>query len=110
MPRAKKVVAVVDSPVAVSERPEVYEARAAEREVTQKAEFVAAAIAAQVKPLTDDQRDIASSRESLKHPLAAGQAFFEAPSGYIVVAQADRDRVWCQRENGGKGVFINKKR
>lgn len=110
MPRAKKVVAVVDAPVAVTERPEVYEARAVERDAAQKAQFVAAAVAAQVKPLTAEQKDIANSRESLNHPLDAGQAFFESPSGYIIVAQADRDRVWCQKENKGKGMWINPKR
>lgn len=96
--------------VAVSERPEVYEARADERNATQKADFAAAALAAQAKPLTAEQRDILNSREALKHPLDAGQAFFESPSGWIIVAQADRDRVWCQKENGGRGLWINKQR
>lgn len=63
-----------------------------------------------VEKLTPEQADIANSRESLKHPLAEGQGFFESPEGYIVVAQSDRDRVWCQKAAGGKGMYINPKR
>lgn len=93
--------------VATSERPEVYDERADANEAEQKAAFAKAALKAQ---LTPEQRDILNSRESLKHPLADGQGFFESPEGYIIVAQADRDRVWCQKSNGGKGLWINPKR
>lgn len=108
---AKKVKAVkveVESAVAVSERPEVYDERADAKEAEQKASFAAAAVKAQ--DLTPEQKDILNSREALKHPLAAGQGYFESPEGFIIVAQSDRDRVWCQKAAGGKGMFINPKR
>lgn len=53
---------------------------------------------------------IASSRKSLEQPLQDGQAFFEAPDGYIAVADAKRDHVWYRAGNGGSGMWINKRR
>lgn len=53
---------------------------------------------------------IAESRKALGQPLAAGQAFFEAPDGFVVVAEADRPHVLYRQGNEGKGMWINPRR
>lgn len=53
---------------------------------------------------------IEESRKSLEHPLQVGQAFFEAPDGYIIVGDEKQDRVFYRAGNGGKGYWINKRR
>jgi hypothetical protein len=56
------------------------------------------------------QKRIAESREALKHPPEPGQAFFEAPDGYVIVGEADRAHVWYRYGNGGQGMWINPRR
>ena len=66
-------------------------------------------VAEAVKPAVASD-PITESREALKHPLAPGQEFFEAPDGYIIVAETGRDTVWYRGGNDGKGQWINKRR
>lgn len=61
------------------------------------------------KQMTHAER-IAESREALKHPLAPGMKFFEAPDGYIIVGEANRDHVPYRYGNNGKGMSINPRR
>ena len=60
-------------------------------------------------PLTQVQR-IAESRKALEHPLGPNQAFFEAPDGFVIVSDADKDHVLYRQGNNGKGMWINKRR
>ena len=60
------------------------------------------------RSLTQEEVQIAESRESLKHPLAPGQKFFEAADGYIVVGEEDKPHVLDRRQ--GKRGWINPKR
>lgn len=53
---------------------------------------------------------IEESRKSLLSPLPEGMAFFEAPDGYIIVAEESRDNVFYRAGNGGDGMWINKRR
>ena len=43
-------------------------------------------------------------------PLAVGQAYFEAPDGTIIIGDETKNEIWYRAGNGGKGMFINKKR
>jgi len=43
-------------------------------------------------------------------PLSVGQAYFEAPDGTVVIADATKDQTWYRAGNHGKGMWINKKR
>lgn len=43
-------------------------------------------------------------------PLGPGQKYFEAPSGEILIGEADATHMWWRAGNGGKGMFINPKR
>jgi len=52
---------------------------------------------------------VAESRKALDAPLPPGQKFFESPEGFIMIASADEDHVWC-RDSGVKGARINPKR
>lgn len=113
MPRKAKKV---DDVVAVTERPEVYDQRADEREAKQAAAFAAAALRSaseaslrEPKPQTEAEA-VAESRKSLNEPLAPGQKFFESPEGYIEVGNVEDETIWCQRANGGKGLRINPRR
>lgn len=54
--------------------------------------------------------EIEKSREVLKHPLAPGQAFFEAPDGFVVVGEESKDRAFYRAGNNGKGLWINRMR
>lgn len=55
-------------------------------------------------------------KEVLKHeapklePLAAGQAYFEAPDGEIIIGDEGKNEIWYRKGNDGKGMWINKKR
>ena len=60
--------------------------------------------------LTPEHQRIAESRKALEYPLDAGQQFFEAPDGFIIVAEADRQHVMYRQGNGGKGMMINQRR
>lgn len=60
--------------------------------------------------VSEEAARIADSRRSLEAPLPEGMAFFESPEGYIVVAEATRPDVWCNKANNGKGMRINPKR
>jgi hypothetical protein len=53
---------------------------------------------------------VAESRKALLQPLGAGQAFFEAPDGYIVVGEADRPHAIYRQGNNGRGMKINQMR
>jgi translation initiation factor IF-2 len=66
-------------------------------------------VEAPAKPLTEDQKRIAESRESLKHPAGPNQKFFEAPDGFIIVAESDRDHV-PERRPGKPWKVINPRR
>lgn len=57
--------------------------------------------------LTPEQQRIRESREVLKHPLPSGMAFFEAPDGFIIMAEADQPDVLYRQGNNGKGMRIN---
>jgi hypothetical protein len=57
--------------------------------------------------MTDAER-IAESRKALEQPLPPGMAFFEAPDGYIVVAESNRPHVLDRRH--GKSSLINPRR
>lgn len=59
--------------------------------------------------VTPDAQRIAESRKALEHPLSAGQRFFEAPDGFIVVAEADRSHI-RDRRSGHVGEWINPRR
>lgn len=43
-------------------------------------------------------------------PLGPGQAYFEAPDGTVIIGEETADRLWYRQGNGGKGMYINKKR
>ena len=43
-------------------------------------------------------------------PLGTGQKYFEAPTGEILIGEADMPHLWFRAGNGGKGMFINPKR
>lgn len=51
------------------------------------------------KPETEDEKRIRESREALKHPLAPNQKFFEAPDGFVVAGESDRDHMPERRPN-----------
>jgi hypothetical protein len=53
---------------------------------------------------------IAESRKSLSTTLPPTQIFFETPEGEIIIAEADRDRVWSRTMNNGKGGWCNPRR
>lgn len=53
---------------------------------------------------------IAESREALKFPPPPDHIYFESPEGYIVLGEAKNGRVWCNKANGGKGMWINPRR
>lgn len=40
-------------------------------------------------------------------PLPAGQKYFEAPDGHVIVGEADRGQVIDRRLNKGRGGWIN---
>lgn len=61
------------------------------------------------RALSEQERRIAESREALAHPLAAGQQFFEAPDGFVIVAEAGRAHV-LYRPLHGKEMLINPRR
>lgn len=66
------------------------------------------------KQATESVKDVAArriieSREALKHPAPPGQKFFEAPDGYIVVAEQDRDHV-PERRPGKAWGLLNPRR
>jgi len=85
-------------------KPKKASAKAAEVPAsTPKAEEVQKAVANKLSPLEE-------SREALKHPLSAGQVFFESPEGFIIVAEAGKTEVWCRHANNGKGMLINPRR
>lgn len=50
---------------------------------------------------------IAESREALKFPVPVDQEFYEAPDGYIIVAEAGKNHVWYRQGNNGEGQWIN---
>jgi hypothetical protein len=60
--------------------------------------------------LTPLQASINESRKALEQPVAPGQAFYEAPDGFIIVAEADKPQVWYRQGNNGKGMWINPRR
>ena len=64
----------------------------------------------QAERIVGDAERIAESRKSLLNPLGPGQAYFEAPDGFIIVAEADRPHVLYRQGNGGKGLMINPRR
>lgn len=43
-------------------------------------------------------------------PLGPGQKYFEAPTGEILIGEADMPHLWFRAGNEGKGMFINPKR
>lgn len=53
---------------------------------------------------------IAESRKLLDVPLAAGQAYYESPEGFIMIDDAERGRAWCRQANKGTGMWINPRR
>jgi hypothetical protein len=95
MPRTKKPKVVAENPV--QEAPVVTPETRDDVRVRESA------------PLSHAER-IAESREALKHDLSPGQAFFEAPDGFIIVGDADRDHVLYRQGNNGQGMRINKRR
>ena len=60
-----------------------------------------------VKKKTAHERAIEESRKVLEHPLSPGQRFFEAPDGYIIVGEADAQKILYRAGNDGKGMYIN---
>ena len=53
---------------------------------------------------------VEESRKSLNQTLDPGQAFFEAPDGFIMVGESTADRMFYRAGNGGQGYWINKRR
>jgi hypothetical protein len=60
-----------------------------------------------VKQKTAHEIAIEESRKVLEHPLSPGQRFFEAPDGYIIVGEADAQKILYRAGNDGKGMYIN---
>lgn len=60
-----------------------------------------------VKKKTAHEIAIEESRKVLEHPLSPGQRFFEAPDGYIIVGEADAQKILYRAGNDGKGMYIN---
>jgi hypothetical protein len=48
-------------------------------------------------------------KEALE-PLQPGQKYFEAPTGEIVIGEADKQQIFFRKLNNGKGGWINPKR
>jgi hypothetical protein len=93
-----------------------HKAPAVEPKEVEKVEEVAApepavevVVAEAVKPVVASD-PITESRQALNQPLSPGQEFYEAPDGYIIVAETGRDHVWYRGGNDGKGMYINKRR
>jgi hypothetical protein len=42
--------------------------------------------------------------------LGPGQKYFEAPTGEILIGEADATHMWWRAGNGGKGQWINPRR
>ncbi len=61
------------------------------------------------KAVSPERARIAESRKALEHPLPHGQKFFEAPDGFIIVAEAERPHV-IYRPLNGKEMQINPRR
>jgi len=40
-------------------------------------------------------------------PLQAGQKYFQAPDGTIVIGSKDVNEVWYRKGNNGKGCWVN---
>ena len=53
---------------------------------------------------------VAESRKQLLIPLQPGQAYFEAPDGFIIIGEADRPWALYRQGNDGKGMRINQRR
>lgn len=110
-PRKEPEQSVKTSPATVDAV--VANSTATTAEVVASAEVVAT-IAEPIKSSNGARQDfpphIAESRKALDHPLQAGQAFFEAPDGHIIVAESDRPHVWYRQGNNGEGMWINPRR
>ena len=64
-------------------------------------------------PIIEEKKEIVKSKTMLKNnvnPLGTGEAYFEAPDGTILVGSENADRLWYRAGNGGRGMWINKKR
>lgn len=61
-----------------------------------------------------EKEDVVLSKPVVSKPalpvLVAGQAYFEAPDGHIIIGEDSKDQTWYRQGNGGKGMWINKKR
>lgn len=55
-------------------------------------------------------RPIQESSKPKLEPLGAGQAYFEAPDGTVLIGEDSREQIWYRAGNNGKGMWINKKR
>jgi hypothetical protein len=82
-------------------------APACPKAAAEKPDFDPTALRERDVQMTEEER-IAESRKALAQPLPAGMAFFEAPDGYIVLAEANRPHVLDRRH--GKAALINPRR
>jgi len=47
---------------------------------------------------------------TMLEPLAPDQAYFESPTGNVIIGDANKDHIWDRTLNDGKGGWINKRR
>ena len=94
----------------VSENREIGGQNGVQGQVEEKKEDVLIDQVEKSKNVSREKTDIEVSREQLKIKLDPSQEFYESPSGYIVIGEKGRGRVFCRQECGGKGMWINPKR
>lgn len=71
-----------------------------------------------VEPKVEAKPDVKAKEEvketpvlkPVVEPLGAGQAYFEAPDGTLITGEANKDQIWYRAGNGGRGMWINRKR
>lgn len=63
-------------------------------------------------PKNKTPREIAieESRKALNFPAPPGQKFFEAPDGFVILAEDTKTHVLYRAGNDGQGMIINPKR
>lgn len=65
---------------------------------------------ADVREEKEEREEVLKKEAPKIEPLAAGQAYFEAPTGELLIGDATQDRMWFRAGNDGKGMWVNKKR
>lgn len=97
-------------------RPKGSKNRPKEEKLTETAVNAAVDIQAEVNANADVREEKEEREEVLKQeapklePLAPGQAYFEAPTGELLIGDATSDRLWFRPGNDGRGMWINRKR